>query len=151
MRKRRAFKLNKLKKIGKIAGEIAKKIIWWIAVIQLAGNMILFTVIDIMRLAGMIEYVPGYMKVEQYFTVAAIITIMIVEKQLEKQKNETAKIMKAAQINDNSWKRRFAAEMMKSIQFFRAQGQLSPIQEAKFREMVRYSVGKMEEEMQEGK
>lgn len=145
MEKRKVFKISTLKKIGKIA----EKIIWWIAITQFAANMVIFTVFDILKIAGMIEYVPGYMKVEQYFTVTAIITIMIVGKQLDKQKNETDKIMKAVQINDNNWKTRFAAEMMKSIHFFREQGQLSMIQEAKFREMVRYSVGKMEDEMQE--
>ena len=41
--------------------------------------------------------------------------------------------------------------MMKGIQFFRSEGNLSTMQEAKFRQIVSYSIGKMEEEMKEEK
>ena len=145
------LKLDVWKKFGRAVWRAAKKITWWIAVMQFAGNAILFMLADVMLLAGKIKYIPGYMKVEQYCTAVAFIVIFITEKQKEKSRIETAKIMKNVQINDKNWKMRFVAEMMKGIQFFRSEGQLSTMQEAKFRQIVSYSVREMEEEMKEGK
>lgn len=148
---KRVFRLETWRKFGSAAWKIAKKIIWWIAVMQFAGNAIVFMVTDIMWIAGKIEYIPGYMKVEEYCTAAAFIVIFIAEKQQERSKIETAKIMEKVKINDRNWKMRFTAEMMKGIQFFRSEGNLSTMQEAKFRQIVSYSIGKMEEEMKEEK
>lgn len=145
------LKLDVWKRFGRAVWRTAKKIIWWIAVIQFAGNVILFMLADVMLIAGNIKYIPGYMKVEQYCTAVALIVIFIAEKQQEKSRIETAKIMENAQINDRNWKMCFAAEMLKGIQFFRSEGQLSTMQEAKFRQIVSYSARKMEEEMKEGK
>lgn len=148
---KKVFKTETWSKVGRAAKKMAKKAIMLSIYAELTGSMVIFTVYDVMYIAGMTEYIPGYMKVEQYCTAAVIGTIIFMQKEQEETRKATRRIMEQAQINDNGWKERFADAMMKGIHFFREQGNLSTIQEAKFRQIVSYSIGKMEEEMQEGK
>ena len=79
------------KKTKKTIKKILEKIILWAAIIDVFGNMILFTIYRILEIFGIIDYLPCHMRGESYCTSIAVLTLLIIKHILEKPTEQKEK------------------------------------------------------------
>lgn len=133
------------------AGKALRALPFIIAVAWLGVNLLMVIAGTVMEIAGVIPYMPGYLKVEG-FLVAAVITAVeaithTAKRELGKAEKYHEKKLKEVTINNNNWQQHFKAKMSNSIQLFREENQLTPREEEKFRRIVNYAIRDMEKEL----
>ncbi|ANU48486.1 hypothetical protein ADH76_10155 [Enterocloster clostridioformis] len=117
---------------------------FWVAAAWLGIHLLALIIETVLELAGVIDYMPDYLKIEGFILATVILAIEVITHTVEKK---IAKMM----INNQNWQSRFKVQMIQNIQFFRATNQLTTREEAKFIRIVNYSARELAKEMQEGK
>lgn len=110
------------------------------AVLFLTLNLLTAVIVMILEIAGLVEYVPGYIKVEWFCTALVFVGIEIMNHEENEREKQYKKAIKDVEINNQNWQLRFRQRMIQNIWLFRAMNQLTPREEAKFIRIVNYSV-----------
>lgn len=131
------------------AAAVLRALTFGSAVLFLVLNLFTAVIVMILEIAGLVEYVPGYIKVEWFCTALVFVGIEIMNHEENERGKQYKKAIKDAEINNQNWHLRFKRQMIQNIQFFRAMNQLTPREEAKFTRIVNYSARELAKEIRE--
>lgn len=133
------------------AAAVLRALAFGSAVLFLALNLITAVIVTILEVAGLVDYVPGYMRVEWFCAALVLVGIEIVDHEGKKREKHCEKVIKDTEINNQNWELRFRQRMIQNIQFFRSINQLTPREEAKFIRIVNYSARERAKEIRESR
>lgn len=133
------------------AAAVLRALAFGSAVLFLALNLLTAVIVMILEIAGRVDYVPGYMRVEWFCTALVLIGIEIIDHEEKEREKHYKKAIKGMEINNQNWHLRFKRKMIQNIQFFRSINQLTPREEAKFIRIVNYSARELAKEIRESR
>ncbi len=149
--------LRMMKKAVMTAGKALIYIFYGVAVMNVVLNMVFITCLTVLEWMGKVVIMPDYLRIDGYFTAVIMLASAVIMWHREKEKEEeeekarqieerNRKRIEAAKINNENWKTWFRIQMMKNINYFRVNNQLTVKEERKFRRIVDYTVRELDKE-----
>ena len=152
--------LRLMKKAVMAAGKALIYTFYGVAVMNVVLNMVFITCLTILEWMGKVVIMPDYLRIDGYFTAVIMLAAVVVMHHRRKAEEEEAEMIRQseerqkraieeAKINNQNWKTWFRIQMMKNINYFRVNNQLTVREERKFRRIVDYTIRELDKEAKE--
>lgn len=152
--------LRLMKKAVMAAGKALIYTFYAVAIMNVILNMVFITCLTILEWMGKVVIMPDYLRIDGYFTAVIMLAAVVVMHHRRKAEEEEAEMIRQseerqkraieeAKINNQNWKTWFRIQMMKNINYFRVNNQLTVREERKFRRIVDYTIRELDKEAKE--
>lgn len=152
--------LRLMKKAVMAAGKALIYTFYGVAVMNVVLNMVFITCLTILEWMGKVVIMPDYLRIDGYFTAVIMLAAAVIMHHRRRAEEEEAEMIRqseerqkraieAAKINNQNWKTWFRIQMMKNINYFRVNNQLTVREERKFRRIVDYTIRELDKEAKE--
>ena len=152
--------LRLMKKAVMAAGKALIYTFYAVAIMNVILNMVFITCLTILEWMGKVVIMPDYLRIDGYFTAVIMLAAVVVMHHRRKAEEEEAEMIRqseerqkraieAAKINNQNWKTWFRIQMMKNINYFRVNNQLTVREKRKFRRIVDYTIRELDKEAKE--
>ena len=152
--------LRLMKKAVMAAGKALIYTFYAVAIMNVILNMVFITCLTILEWMGKVVIMPDYLRIDGYFTAVIMLAAVVVMHHRRKAEEEEAEMIRqseerqkrtieAATVNNQNWKTWFRIQMMKNINYFRVNNQLTVREERKFRRIVDYTIRELDKEAKE--
>ena len=152
--------LRLMKKAVMAAGKALIYTFYAVAIMNVILYMVFITCLTILEWMGKVVIMPDYLRIDGYFTAVIMLAAVVVMHHRRKAEEEEAEMIRqseerqkraieAAKINNQNWKTWFRIQMMKNINYFRVNNQLTVREERKFRRIVDYTIRELDKEAKE--
>ena len=152
--------LRLMKKAVMAAGKALIYTFYAVAIMNVILNMVFITCLTILEWMGKVVIMPDYLRINGYFTAVIMLAAVVIMHHRRKAEEEEAEMIRqseerqkrtieAATVNNQNWKTWFRIQMMKNINYFRVNNQLTVREERKFRRIVDYTIRELDKEAKE--
>ena len=152
--------LRLMKKAVMAAGKALIYTFYAVAIMNVILNMVFITCLTILEWMGKVVIMPDYLRINGYFTAVIMLAAVVIMHHRRKAEEEEAEMIRqseerqkrtieAATVNNQNWKTWFRIQMMKNINYFRINNQLTVREERKFRRSVDYTIRELDKEAKE--
>ena len=152
--------LRLMKKAVMATGKALIYTFYAVAIMNVILNMVFITCLTILEWMGKVVIMPDYLRIDGYFTAVIMLAAVVIMHHRRKAEEEEAEMIRqseerqkraieAAKINNQNWKTWFRIQMMKNINYFRVNNQLTVREERKFRRIVDYTIRELDKEAKE--
>ena len=152
--------LRLMKKAVMAAGKALIYTFYAVAIMNVILNMVFITCLTILEWMGKVVIMPDYLRIDGYFTAVIMLAAVVIMHHRRKAEEEEAEMIRqseerqkrtieAATVNNQNWKTWFRIQMMKNINYFRVNNQLTVREERKFRRIVDYTIRELDKEAKE--
>ena len=152
--------LRLMKKAVMATGKALIYTFYAVAIMNVILNMVFITCLTILEWMGKVVIMPDYLRIDGYFTAVIMLAAVVIMHHRRKAEEEEAEMIRQseerqkraieeAKINNQNWKTWFRIQMMKNINYFRVNNQLTVSEERKFRRIVDYTIRELDKEAKE--
>lgn len=145
--------LRLMKKAVMATGKALIYTFYAVAIMNVILNMVFITCLTILEWMGKVVIMPDYLRIDGYFTAVIMHHRRKAEEEeaemIRQSEERQKRAIEAAKVNNQNWKTWFRIQMMKNINYFRVNNQLTVSEERKFRRIVDYTIRELDKEAKE--